>query len=455
MPAKTLGSGNCLLIGNSRTEEMVGDLAELSPAARRAGGCSAQRTIWFARSGDILVLPYSPPKDYLRYVTGLLGIDPATLTVLVPPPGALGTDLITPDRTAAAGFRAALAAAVRQQRVTDVLAIYTDLATVQLAEAVGLQVPGHRFSAQAGDALVNSKAGFRALAGGTGAPIAPGLVTGRRCEAEHLIGELLGSGRSVMLKREFTGGGQGNDLLTTAAGVRVAGTERAYVLPDRTAVADYLDSRWTWLTAGGRHQVVVEEYLADCDTVYAEYLIDDDGPVLTGIGELLMDPVAVGQITPAPALDDAGKEALLAAGASLVQALHTIGYRGFVSTDSLLTPDGDIVITETNGRISGSTHLHMSIEARLLPEPHRGRRVLAEYFDLPVPSFGEAVSRLAAAGLAFDPTSGTGALVTSCLLPDHTVSYCLVTRDWAAAEELRAAVLEVFAADRTLAGRPQ
>src|SRR4051794_31442497 len=94
-----------LIVGNSRTEEMVGALAALTPAARQAGGCSALRLLWFAEAGDVLVLPYQPSAEYLSYVTGVTGVDPASLALLTPPPGELGTDLLTPDRLADSGFR--------------------------------------------------------------------------------------------------------------------------------------------------------------------------------------------------------------------------------------------------------------------------------------------------------------------------------------------------------------
>jgi hypothetical protein len=37
-----------LIIANSRTEEMVGDLSKLSEQARKGGAWGAQRMLWFA-----------------------------------------------------------------------------------------------------------------------------------------------------------------------------------------------------------------------------------------------------------------------------------------------------------------------------------------------------------------------------------------------------------------------
>jgi hypothetical protein len=74
-----------LLIGNTRTAEMVGDLAALTPEEREAGSRSALRLLWFAEPGDVVVLPFQPRAEYLAYITSLIDADPDSITVLVPP----------------------------------------------------------------------------------------------------------------------------------------------------------------------------------------------------------------------------------------------------------------------------------------------------------------------------------------------------------------------------------
>jgi hypothetical protein len=418
-----------LIIGNSRTEEMVGDLAAFTPLERQWGGCSALRLLWFAQPGDVVVLPYPPRREYLEYLTTLTGTDPESLVVLCPPPGVFGTDLLTPDRTADPGFREQLRAAVKDRGVDRVLAVFKDVPVTRLAAAVGLTVPGHAFSAQGGDAFINSKAVFRAVAAGAGAPIVEGLATTQLTEARDMVAELLAAGHSAIVKREFSAGGAGNEILSPVAGVRAAGALTAVVLADATAVTDYFARRWDWLTAGGQHRLVVERYLADCDTVYGEYLIDEDGAELSGIGEILMEPGPIGEIVPAQALNPAGQAALVDAGMRVCRVLHLMGYRGYLSTDAVLTPGGEIFLTETNGRMSGSTHLHVVIHRRLLDTVHRGRRVALELHDWPVPSFAAAAERLSAAGLAFDRSTGSGVVLTSDLMPDGTLTYCVVAED--------------------------
>lgn len=443
-----------LIVGNTRTEEMIGELTALSEEERRYGGCVAQRQLWFAWPGDVLVLPSPPQADFLTYVTGLTGVDPRSLEVLCPPPGELGTDLLTPDRTADAGFREQVRAAVRQRGVDQMLAVYKDVPMMDLAAAVGLQVPGQAFSAQGGDALLNSKAGFRAVAAGVGAPIAAGIATTRLAEAREMVNALLDAGHSAIVKQEFAAGGSGNEILSRGSGVRAAGAPTSVVLPDAAAVEGYFSRRWNRLTAGGKHRLVVERYLTDSDTVYGEYLISDDGPVLTGIGQILMSPVGVGEIVPPPALPEVARSTLVAAGTRLAQAYHVIGYRGYLSTDAVLTPAGEIFLTETNARMSGSTHLHVVVNGRLLLPAHRGGRVLLELHDWTVPSFAAAREHLIGAGLAFDRETGTGVVLTSGLMPDHTVAYCVVAEDLETALAIQRRLVPTSTAIRPSAALP-
>ncbi|KXK63665.1 hypothetical protein AWW66_01485 [Micromonospora rosaria] len=429
-----------LIIGNSRTAEMVGDLAALTPAQRRGGGWIAQRMLWFARDGDVLVLPFAPPPEYLSYVTGLTGTDPASLTVVVPPPGSLGPDILTPDRLTDPGFLARLRDALGDRPPHGILAVYKDLPVTGLARALAAEaaLPGYAFSAQAGDALVNSKAGFRALAAGAGVPIAPGTVVTRPEQALETITDLFDQGHSVMVKLEFNGGGFGNEILSRTGGITPAGAPRVVVLPDRPALRAYLEQRWEWLTAGHAHRLVVERFFPDSTTVYAEYLITDDSAHLIGVGELLMEPVAVGAVLPAQTIDARTRADLLDGAARLAESLRVLGYRGVVSADAIHTPDGPVLFTETNCRLTGSTHVHLVLHGRVVDAAHAADRVFLERDGWAVPSFTAALERLAAAGLGYDPASRTGVVVTSNEVDaDGTVACCAIATDLATAERMQ------------------
>ncbi|WP_406206506.1 peptide ligase PGM1-related protein [Kitasatospora sp. NBC_01560] len=437
-----------LCIGNNRTEEMVGDLTGMTPLERRFAGCGAQRMLWFAEDGDVLVLPWIPESAYLAHVTGLTGTRAESLTVVVPPPGVEGEDILTPDRLADPGFRAELRRALGGRPVDRVLAISPNASVVDLAASLDAAhaVPGHAFAAQGGNALVNSKAVFRALAAGAGVPVPPGTVATAPQHVEAAINDLLEQGHSVMMKVEYQAGGFGNEILGRDEQVTPVGAQRVVPLADRAAVSAYVAERWAWLTGGRGQRVVVERYFADSVPLYAEFTIGERGSVLSGCGEMLMDPVVLGEITP-PVTPDAGVRAeLIDQAARLCESLRVLGYRGTLSADAFLTPKGELYFSETNGRLTGSTHLHDALFARLVGAEHRGARVILELAGLHVPSFPEAVAAIGRAGLAFDPATRTGVVFSADFGPaDGSVMYCAIAEDAAAARAAEARLLALFA----------
>ncbi|MFJ9606205.1 peptide ligase PGM1-related protein [Kitasatospora sp. NPDC101176] len=438
-----------LCIANNRTEEMVGDLTGMERLEQLFAGCGAQRMLWWAEDGDVLVLPWGPDPEYLAYVTGLTGVRAGSLTFVVPPPGAQGDQVLTTDRLTHPDFRAELRRALDGRTLDRVLAISPNGAVAELAAALGAAhaMPGQAFALQGGNAIVNSKAGFRALAAGAGVPIPPGTVAGSPAEVEAAVEGLLAQGHSVMVKVEYQAGGFGNEILSRDERVDPAGAERVVPLPDRAAVAGYVAQRWEWLTGGRGQRVVVERFFADSAPLYAQFDLDDEAVVLAGCGEMVMQPVVIGEITPPVTPDPATLAELVDQGARLCESLRTIGYRGTVSADAVLTPKGEIYFHETNGRLTGSSHLHDAYVGRLLRPEHRGSRYLLELAGLKVPSFAGAVAAIGDAGLAFDARTGTGVVYSCDFAPaDGSVMYCVIAEDPEAARTLEARLLALFAA---------
>ena len=435
-----------LIVGNTRTVEMAGDLSALTPAQLCRGGYAAQRLLWSARDGDVVVLPWLPPDRYLEYLTALTGTTASSLALIVPPPGRLGADLVTPDRLADPAFRDRLRGVVRDRPIRTVLAVYNDRSITDLARAMGVEaaLPGYRFSAQGGDALVNSKAAFRAVAAGAGVPTAEGMVVAQQQEARDAIAEMLGDGHHVIVKQEFHGGGFGNEILSATDDIPPVGAPRVVVLPDRRSVTEYVAQRWDWLTGDRAHRLVVERYVPGSRTIYAEYLVTADGADLRGTGEILMDPVAVGVIVP-PSLDSDTESRLIHGGRQLCESYRVLGYRGNISADAILTPAGEVLFTETNGRLTGSTHLYTVVRDRLIGAAYQKDRIVLERSGWPVPSFSAAEAALLAAGLSYEPGRRVGVLLTSERIPDDgTLSYCVVAEDLASVEDQERGVKALF-----------
>jgi len=433
-----------LHIGNNRTTEMAGDLTALGPVERLASGCGAQRALWFAEDGDVLVLPRALDADYVRYVTTLTGVRSQSLRIIAPAPGYAGPDLLTEDRLADPALRHEVRGALDGRAPQRVFAFYPDASVVALARSLGAEsaVPGHAFLAQGGSASANSKAVFRAIAAGIGIPIAEGAVAGTRQEAHDAITALLDAGHPAIVKLEFQSGSYGNEILSPTGGLEPYGARRVEVLPDAAAVREYLERRWDWLTGGGRLRLVVERYYVGARPVYAEFLVDDHGVRYTGQGELLMAPVFDGVVIPVPGLAPDELGVLVDSCRSLCEAFRAFGYRGTMSVDGFLTRDGEVLLNETNSRVSGSTHLHDVIGPRIIGRPHVGRRVMFERGGWAVPSFGAAAGLLSDSGLAYDPDTRTGIiLICDFTSVDGTVRYCVVAENITAAREVERKLL--------------
>ncbi|MHC3469497.1 preATP grasp domain-containing protein [Streptomyces sp. 7R007] len=402
-----------LIVSNQRTDEMIGDLGTLPPEYRRYVAGQAQRMIWLAGPGDVFVLPVALDEEFLAYVAALKGIDRDSWTVVVPPVGRLGEDVLSRDRLEHPEFVSRLRAAVRAHGVSTILPFHFDRVSVRLARALGLDAhtPGFPFAAQSGTALLNSKAVFRAFAVGHGIPVPYGTVTDDRSEAEEFLWAALGQGQPVIVKQDFHVGGIGNEIITPVPGIRPIGATGAEVITERSALAAHLDRRWAHYTGPHRGRVVLEHYTPESPAIYAELLVTDDGVRLVGHGEMRMKPVINGLIVPAPSQRLAAFAGFLDDSRRLSETLRRIGYRGSLSVDAIVTPDERVLVNEINGRVVGSAHIHR-IGEELVGAHYPSERVLIEKRRVAFPDFRTTLDKLTAAGLAYDPERRTGVVVT-------------------------------------------
>ncbi|MEU9170257.1 peptide ligase PGM1-related protein [Streptomyces sp. NPDC048420] len=402
-----------LIVSNQRTDEMIGDLGTLPPEYRRYVAGQAQRMIWLADPGDVFVLPVELDEEFLSYVARLKGIDRASWTVVVPPVGRLGEDVLSRDRLEDPEFVDRLRIAVREHDVRTVLPFHFDRVSVRLARTLGLDAhtPGFPFAAQSGTALLNSKAAFRALAVGHGIPVPYGTVTDDRSEAEEFLWQALDDGQPVIVKQDFHVGGIGNEIVSPVPGIRPIGATGTELITDRAALTDHLDRRWAHYTGPHRGRVVLEHYTPESPAIYSELLVTDDAVRLVGHGEMRMKPVINGLIVPAPSQRLAAFASFLDDSRRLSETLHRIGYRGSLSVDAIVTPDERILVNEINGRVVGSAHIHR-IGEELVGEDYARERVLIEKRRVAFPDFRTTLDKLVGAGLAYDPARRTGVVVT-------------------------------------------
>lgn len=434
-----------LLIGNSFNDQLVADLVRFDPVERRVGGNISLRLAWLAEPGDVMVLPQAPDPRFLEYLSGFKGIARDSVSVLVPPRGRFGYDVLTRERLMDSEFQERLAEHVNALGVRSVLPYTFDRTIARLCRRLGLHepMPGFAFLEQGGGDLLNSKSVFRAMAAGVGVPIPAGVVTVVRAEAEEFVRTMFDLGRSVIVKQDFHQGGHGNEILAPVRGVAQIGATVLTVLADSGGIATHLDRRWPVYSNDGRGKVVLEHYVPDSTPIGAEVHIGADDVDVHHIGEMRMTPVFDGVVLPGATITAAQREEFDAAVRTLCGAVRTLGYRGLINIDGIIDGDGQILFNEFNGRLGGTTHLHWLGEAAV-GAGYTERRVFVSNNDWQVPSFAEALAQIETAGLAYDRDRATGVVITC----DHTrqsgaVEYCVIAPDLAVADEIEAELKRV------------
>ncbi|MFI6689495.1 peptide ligase PGM1-related protein [Streptomyces sp. NPDC050485] len=405
----------------------------IDPSIRERGDMRAwtQRLLWFARPRDLLILCCEPDAAFVDYALAHTGVKRGELTVLAAPAGAWGDRLLDPASLSVPTFvdrvRAALGPA-EVGAVTEVFALWPSAAVARFADALGLadRFPGAAFFGQSGGEIGNSKANFRALAAAAGVPILPGRVCHGRAEAIEATSALLEHSVSgaVVVKQAHNGAGVGNQLLVRDAQMavdHVGARHLHHLAPGPDGIAAYWAERWPWASGEGRWPVVVEDFAPCADAVYSEHYASDADTRATETGRLLYVGRRLShQVVPLDGVTEPVRAALLDGGARLAEAYRALGYRGHLSADALVLPDGRVVFTEVNAQVSGSLHIYQSIAHGIVNVAAEPARQVVEYHVPPtwaVPSFAAFLAALDELGLAYDPATRTGVIVSMPAIP--------------------------------------
>lgn len=399
---------------------------QIDPSIRDRGELRAwtQRVLWFARTGDLVVLCDRPDPAFLAYVASFTGVDPFSLRILVPTPGAHGGSLLDPETLTDESFLHRVRNAIGAQpvdEVEEVFALWPSAYVARFVDCLGFadRFPGFAFFAQGGGELANSKAAFREIAIGAGVPIPAGAVCRSPHEAATATDTLLRGVGAVMVKQAHNGAGVGNEILIADPSIASdhVGARHLHRLDGTTSdVANYWTNRWDWASAEGRFPVVVEEFEPDAVSLYSEHHASDEGTCPTEMGRL----VYVGrrlshQIVPLRDADERVREQLLAGGTRLAEEYRSLGYRGHLSADAIALPNGRVKFTEVNAQVSGSLHIYQVIAHQVVDVTAKPERWVVEYHVPPtwaVPDFATFLEALDDLRCAYDPGTRTGVIVS-------------------------------------------
>jgi len=303
--------------------------------------------------------------------------------------------------------------------VTEVLAAWNSPAVAEFVQRLGIagRWPGASFFAQNAAELVNSMGSFRAFAAAV--PVADGRVCRTQDDARLAMTGLLARHDAVMVKKAHGGAGAGNqivsrdpDLATGHAG----GTYTHTLGPGERGVADFWQERWDWASSGGRYPVVVERFVPDAQSVYAEFFADDAGVRLRELGELIFAQRSLTmEVVPLRGLAASVRDRLVDAAHRLAAYYHRLGYRGHLSCDAVVHGDA-FTFTEVNAQVTGSSHLYGIIGHRIVDvwrDPQRSVTQCVTESGWRTVNFAGFLAVLTELGCAYDPATRKGVVAVT------------------------------------------
>lgn len=397
----------------------------------------AQRIFWFAEDNDLIVLMRPPDERFVRYVTSLTGVDPASLKVHVVPPGRFDRRLLDPQCLTDEEFLRNVSKDL--DGVSRIFALWPSPQVSHFASTLGLLDlwPGADFFSQSGGELVNNNANFRAFAASCGVRTARGEVCRTVDDAVAAMNRLLGGETSaLMVKQAHAGAGAGNQIVTRDEDLETdhAGGRHFHVLgPGPDGVRAYWAERWEWASANGRYAVVIEEFQRRARSVYAEFHCDDSGVRLMEVGTLIFEKrVLTQELLPFRDLTEDVRARLVTSAARLAEFYRTMGYRGHLSADAVVTEDGEVTFTEVNAQVTGSTHLYSVIAHRIVDTSCDPERSVVQCLSPPhwaMADLDEFLNGADEVGCLYDEDSRKGVIAVMPVIPDAgkgALLYCIV-----------------------------
>ncbi|MET8412381.1 peptide ligase PGM1-related protein [Streptomyces sp. NPDC005195] len=369
--------------------DLAVDLDEGQQLARWAQ--QAPRETWLLRAGDILVSPVPVGNNFTQYVSRLTGVTLDSVTIIeVPPAGAVPLT----EAIRRAGLTERLRALAGSADAA-LLPTALDASAVGFARDMGFAVLPYATvedaSAAVGVAMrLNTKSGFRQVADELGMRVPEGRVCRRR-EVTEVVRDALQHHERVVVKPDRSAGGHG--MRFVSRGDLMAG-----------AVLE-LDA-----VGGPRGSWVVEECvnLAASVSIQLENHASGTRVLFSGMMRAPQGSFS-GYLSPLPPHASHAAEELERWGLQLGGYLAEHGYAGPFGLDALVSAAGTVYAGESNVRRTATTTPHTMV-ARLtahsaLATPTWSMAIGRTRDAL---SFQEALARMQAHRLNFEPASGEG-----------------------------------------------
>ncbi len=441
-----------LILMNVGTEQMLG--GEFTAQQRSIATKAGWRQLWFAQRGDVIVAPSAPGSAWLQYIGSINEFDADAVSIIEIDEVDGAHEVLSEDRLLSSALLERVHSRIGDGKGWSIMAGYYSAAVVEFADLLGVEPPpGAALAGERGTDLFNRKSHFRRLAAGIGLPVPAGSVALDAATLERAIRRHIGQTGTAIVKQDNNVFGLGNVAVTTRPpDLPLAGVRDVIEVGDD--VSTVAESLWAAMSGRWSPDVVVESYHQAAHIMYAEYEIGPEGvPRLLNMGTLRMaaDPnsdtkaqVWLGLEIPAR-LPPFAAATMAAESSRLATRAASLGFRGLVNIDAILTETGQVLFNEVNGRWGGNSILH-TLSAHLLGASYADRACVTSRRNIAAVPLPQALEALRAHGLAWVPGGTEGVLV---LAIDETFSNtmeCLIAApSWGRVHELETRLLAVMA----------
>lgn len=439
-----------LILGNVNNENMVGEIWRLTYEKKCFSSVVANRFLWTMNNGDAILLPYRPSELFLQYVFDLIGVDPQSIHIVLPPGSNEDTTLLTFDVLSSPDILDSLRTTIQDPLEWTVTPYYFDRASAWLIEQLAIPLaPGVlNYFRQGGAEQFNSKAEFRRLSAAHDIPVAKGTVCSSTHELEMAIHEFMITTGSVIIKQDFSAGCKGNVVVTSNRSDTSVGAFETIFLETPEKTSHVAQKIWEEMTGARNVLLIVEVYHPLARAYYTELEIPIHGrrPYLLNFGEMRMNPIWIGFEIPCTTLAPYQLSDLLTLSMKLGDVAQSMGFTGKMSCDAICTQEGDIYFNEINGRLGGCTPIH--ILATHLLGPHYGNNYTLftrNRVDVGIQTFHELLENLQVAQLLYTQEQDAGVVIISeDTERTHTIEYMVIASDHVAAQKLEEKMLEIL-----------
>ncbi|MEU8951047.1 peptide ligase PGM1-related protein [Streptomyces sp. NPDC048489] len=384
--------GGTLIIFANLFSDLAVDLREERQLAQWSQ--QAPREIWLLQAGDVLVSPVPVGNEFVQYVTQMTGVMPDSFTIIEVP---LASAVPLAEAVHRAGLTEHLKA-VAGQADTALLPTALDASAVGFARDMGFTVLPYVTVDDASVAVevamsLNTKSGFRQVANELGIRVPENRVC-QRHEVEDAVRSALQTHERVVVKPDRSAGGHGMRFVSR-------GDAKTGAVLEPGAVGGL---RGSW---------VIEECLDLAASVSIQLENHASGTRVMFSG-MMQAPQGsfTGYLSPLPVHASHAAQKMEQWGLQLGCYLAQHGYLGPFGLDALVSAEGAVYAGESNVRRTATTIPHAMV-ARLTAHSALARPTwsLKTGRTRKAHCFKQALARIQAHRLGFEPASGEGVVL--------------------------------------------